>query len=265
MVRVTLVGSGSRGNSMIVEFSETRIAVDAGYGHRVLASRLNAAGIAPRSVGTCVLTHEHIDHVRGASKARDRWDWHLVATGATLAGFRARATPNATELAHGQPYNVQDVRVTLISVPHDAAAPSAVLLEDVRSGIRVGVAYDLGQVPAALRRAFAGVDVLVLEANHDVAMLRAGPYPVSLQNRIVGARGHLSNDQSAEFAASIAHRGLRAVVLAHLSEQNNTPRIAHARVAHELRRTPFRGVLVTADQDNACAVGDYAPEQLSLL
>jgi phosphoribosyl 1,2-cyclic phosphodiesterase len=261
-----VLGSGSRGNALIVDIGGVRIGVDAGFGVRTTAKRMRAAGLSPQSIDACVITHEHLDHAQGALAARDKWRWHLISTEPTFAAIGApNATARMMPVGYEEPVRVGDARVTLLKVSHDAVAPSAVLIENMVTGIRVGVAQDLGEIPAGLADAFAHLDILVMEANHDVGMLRAGPYPVSVQDRVAGAFGHLSNAQSAEFIARVAHRGLRAVVLAHLSEQNNTPDIARTAVAQRLRGTEFRGKLITAKQDSGCAVGSARVDQLQLL
>lgn len=265
-MRVTVLGSGSRGNALVVDCGGVRIGVDAGFGIRTTAKRMRAAGLAPQSVDACVITHEHVDHAQGALAMRDKWRWTLISTAPTFGAIGAgNATARISAVEYEEPVTIGDARVTLLKVSHDAAAPSAVLIENMVTGARVGVAQDLGEIPPGLADAFAHLDILVMEANHDVGMLRAGPYPPVVQDRIISAVGHLSNTQSAEFIARVAHRGLRAIVLAHLSEQNNTPDIARAAVAHRLRGTEFRGTLVTARQDSGCAVGSKRMDQLQLL
>ena len=264
-MRLTIVASGSKGNALVIDFGSTRIAVDAGFGGRGLARRMRDVGIAPESISACIVTHEHFDHARGALAARKKWRWTLAATPATLDAIGAtRARERSVPLDYGCRGSFGDAEVTLIQVSHDAVAPAAVLVEDSVSGARIGIAYDLGVVPATLATAFAALDVLVIEANHDIGMLRAGPYPPMLQDRIAGSQGHLSNFQAALFAREMVHPGLRAIVLAHLSENNNTPQLARESVGRQLRRTQFRGKLGAAMQERAVAVGDVKEIQLRL-
>jgi phosphoribosyl 1,2-cyclic phosphodiesterase len=263
-MRLTVLGSGSRGNALVVETSGTRICVDAGFGRRALARRSKAARIPHDSISACIITHEHLDHSQGALAVNSKWHWPLIATPQTLAAVYADNAYRVTAAAYGQSVVVGNVRVTLLRVSHDAAEPAAVLVEDCTNGARIGIAYDLGYATDDLATAFQRLDLLVIEANHDSGMLRAGPYPPVLQERVAGPRGHLSNVQAARFAARVAHRGLRAIVLAHLSEQNNTPSLARASVAQALRATSFRGTLVAASQDSVCAVGDESSAQLRL-
>jgi phosphoribosyl 1,2-cyclic phosphodiesterase len=265
-VRVAVLGSGSRGNAIVVEFGITRILVDAGFGPRILTKRCRSAGLRPETISACVVTHEHIDHARGVRQAQRRWGWTVVSTRPTLdaVGVKLPST-RVCAARHREPVTIGDVRITLLPITHDAVSPSAVLVEHTPSGARVGVAHDLGAIPDDLPAAFERLDILVLEANHDVGLLRTGPYPPFLQDRILGRNGHLSNPQAARFAADVAHKDMRAMVLAHLREHNNPPQIARAAVARALRASPFRGQLVTAAQDAACAVGDRQDDQLRLL
>lgn len=246
-MRVTLLGSGSRGNAIVVEGSGGRVLVDAGFPPRTLASRLQAAGIAPASIEALLLTHEHVDHARGAAAAVARWGWPVVATPGTLGAVwpaepgagPARASGVALR-AGGPQALVGGFEVAAIAVPHDAAEPVALLLTDRASGCRVGIALDLGAVPEPLAAAFQRVDVLVVESNHDEALLAQGPYPWPLKQRIRGGHGHLSNHAAARLAVRCAHRGLRAVVLAHLSEVNNRPALALACTRDALRGAGWR-------------------------
>jgi phosphoribosyl 1,2-cyclic phosphodiesterase len=221
-VQVSVLGSGSRGNALLVESGDTRVLVDCGFGPRAIARRLALLHRAPESIDALVLTHEHTDHAQGAMKACAKWGWPLYATAGTLAALPAPLSP-VRVIAHGQPWSVGTLDGCSIAVPHDAADCAALRFDNRATGQRVGVALDLGHVPAGLAAFFALSDLLVIEANHDLAMLHAGPYPRRLKERIRGRRGHLDNGAAAELIAHCAHRGLRGVVLAHLSETNNAP------------------------------------------
>jgi phosphoribosyl 1,2-cyclic phosphodiesterase len=133
------------------------------------------------------------------------------------------------------------MEIRAFDIPHDAAAPSAFLITSLASGERAGIAHDLGEVPDALVAGFRGSELLLIEANHDVEMLRNGPYPPRLQERIRGRFGHLSNAQSAEWAVACAGPATRDIVLLHLSEQNNTPEVAERTLRVDLARARFRG------------------------
>lgn len=254
-MRVWILGSGSRGNAIVLDAGRTRVLVDCGYPPRTLAGRMRACGIAPESVCALIITHEHGDHVRGAAKGASKWGWTVYASAGTARA--SRRLSGASTFRAGAALHIGDVTVQTVRIAHDAADPVALVACDERSGIRAAIAHDLGAPTDALRRAISGVDVLVLEANHDEGMLRAGPYPPFLQARISGGRGHLSNRFAAGLARQTAHAGLRDVVLAHLSEQNNTPATAHRAVAAALRGTRFRGRLTPAAQDAPC--GPFGP------
>lgn len=237
MLTITVLGSGSRGNAILVDGSEGSVLVDAGFGARALARRFEAAGRTPHEVGALLLSHEHVDHACGAGVASARWRWPVYATTPTLA---ALATTDGAP-AHTVPLEsglvVCGLRVEHVSVPHDAADCRALVLTDERSGARVGVVLDCGGVAPHLATFLDRLDLLVLESNHDETMLAQGPYPWPLKQRIRGGRGHLSNSAAGELARACVHRGLRGLVLAHLSETNNTPDVALASMRSALTGT----------------------------
>jgi len=156
---------------------------------------------------------------------------------------RTILTPRKSEVTIG------DFRLETVPVSHDANEPIAVIVTSLGEGSRAGIVYDLGHVTETIYRALDKLDLLVIEANHDEGMLRAGPYPPSLQARIRGKFGHLSNTAAAQTAMQCIHSGLNNIVLAHLSEQNNTPRVAMSTVGDSLRKSRFKGRLTAASQD----------------
>lgn len=167
----------------------------------------------------------------------------MHAIGATLDALRSGSggCPTVTStLSFATEGEVCGFRVHSVAVPHDAAACASFVLTDEASGARVGIALDLGHVPEALPLALARCDLLVLESNHDERMLADGPYPWPLKQRVGGQLGHLSNGVAAALAAGAAHKGLRGIMLAHLSETNNTPDVALQRTRDALRRSGWR-------------------------
>ncbi len=253
-MRVSVLGSGSRGNAILIDAGSTRVLVDAGFGVRTLARRLADVGCAPESISALVLTHEHVDHSQGALAACARWNWPLFATAGTLANLPTPLVP-VRMIAHGQSWSIGDLVGTSSPVPHDAADCAALVFEHAAHGARAGIALDLGHIPEGLVAAFERLDVLVIEANHDRQQLLAGPYPWMLKQRILGPHGHLGNDGAAEFVARCAHRGLRTVLLAHLSETNNSPALAVDAVRTALRR---RGRLAARAPDQVFAASQRA-------
>src|SRR4051812_6538178 len=270
-MKLWILGSGSSGNSVLVETERSRILVDAGFSPRVLKQRLAHAGVAPESIEAVVVTHEHTDHIKGVAKAAHKWGWTIVSTAGTRmmcpdwSQLRTILTPRKSTVVVG------DFQLETVPVSHDANEPIAVIATSLGDGARAGIVYDLGHVTETISRALDKLDILVIEANHDEGMLRAGPYPPSLQARIRGKFGHLSNCDAGRLASSSIHRGLNNIVLAHLSEKNNTPRTALGTVGDALRRARFRGRLTAASQDKVVgpiSVGggsvNSAPVQLAL-
>lgn len=201
------------------------------------------------------MTHEHIDHVKGIAQAVAKWHWPVYSTRGTLNGIRDLPTERQHALAYGKRKTIGDCEIELVRVPHDAAQPAAVVITATRSGARIGVATDLGHVPDELGAAFERLDFLVFESNHDEEMLRNGPYPPFLQERIACDTGHLSNRQTGTLLQRVAHRGLRHVLLAHLSQQNNEPAVALGAAKSVLGKTAFRGTLGCAAQDSTTFPG----------
>jgi phosphoribosyl 1,2-cyclic phosphodiesterase len=249
-MRLWVLGSGSSGNAVLIETAHTRILVDAGFAPRVLKKRLAVAGVAPESIEAVVVTHEHTDHIKGVASAARKWGWTVVCTAGTRmmcpewAELRTILTPCRSTVVVG------DFHLQTVPVSHDANEPIAVIVTSLAEGARAGIVYDLGHVTEGVSRALDKLDMLVIESNHDEGMLRTGPYPPSLQARIRGRFGHLSNRDAAHAASQSIHSGLNNIVLAHLSEQNNTPRTALGTVGDSLRRARFKGRLTAAAQDN---------------
>ena len=248
-MKLWVLGSGSSGNAILVETARSRILVDAGFAPRVLKHRLAVAGVTPESIEAVVVTHEHTDHMKGVAAAARKWGWTIVSTAGTRmmcpdwAGLSSILTPRKSSVVIG------DFYLETVPVSHDAIEPIGVIVTSLAEGARAGIIYDLGHVTETVFKALDKLDILVLEANHDEAMLRAGPYPPSLQRRISGHFGHLSNRVAARTASQCIHVGLNNIVLAHLSEKNNNPRTALDTVGDALRRGRFKGRLTASSQD----------------
>jgi phosphoribosyl 1,2-cyclic phosphodiesterase len=231
-VRLCVLASGSGGNCAWVEAGGARVLVDAGLSLRETRRRCAQAGLDLRDLTDIVLTHEHADHCFGAAAIARKLGARVHATRGTLRSLRD-APPQ--ELCFPIPKDGilllgGGLRVTAIPVPHDATDPVAYCFEESQGGgrrVRAAVVTDLGCAPRKVVQALRGLDALVLEMNHEERLLLEGPYPPSLKRRVKSDVGHLSNAQGAKFLGQALHAGLRHVVLAHLSEHNNTP--AHAR------------------------------------
>lgn len=254
-MRIWILGSGSRGNAVLVESGESRLLIDAGFGVRELGARLKHIGVDPKSIESCLLTHEHTDHVKGARSAMKRWGWTVYATHGTATASRLRGA-SVRRFAPGETIRFAAMTVETTATPHDARQSVGFVVTGRTSGVRAGFFYDFGRVSAAIASACRDLDMLILESNHDEDMLRAGPYPPWLQARIASTTGHLSNRGAAALARSIASRRLKYLVLAHLSEHNNLPSLALKSMRTALTRTAFRGTVTTAKQD--LVVGPFA-------
>ncbi len=249
-MRLTVLGSGSRGNALLVEADGAALLVDAGFSFKDLKQRCDAAGCDPASVHAIVLTHEHGDHARGAGRAAAAWRVPVAASRGTLHALEGRLplTPPPIPLHAARARAIGPFTVTAYPTAHDAAEPVMLVVEDAQ-GWRLGVAYDVGTPTTALRHALRGLDALVVETNHDEVMLRASGYPPSVRARIAGHSGHLSNRQAALLIAEAVHADLGAVVLAHLSDRCNTREAALREVRTALRGSVFGGRIVVAAQD----------------
>ena len=268
-MRAWTLGSGSSGNALLLESGAHRILIDCGFGPRAIVTRLKAIGVDPESISALLLTHEHVDHAQGAERAQKKFRWPVYASAGTLGMLRDIEARWRRPLAAGSTTLLDGFSIDAIAVPHDAASPLAFAITATANGARVGVAHDLGAVPDALVEAFQRCDALCVEANHDVEMLRNGPYPRALQERIRGGRGHISNAACGALAATIAGPTLRAVTLLHLSEVNNTPAHAERTVADHLRRAGYRGPVQAAARRSpapafALSARTYVSVQLSL-
>lgn len=248
-MRLWLLGSGSRGNAIVIEHGSSCVLIDAGLGPRTLCSRLTGVGIAPQSILALVLTHEHLDHVRGARALARRFDWPVYATRGTHSRLAALRHCRREVIEPASPASVDGMTIEPWRISHDAAEPVALFITAHDTGERAVVAYDLGYVSSGLAEACTHVDIVVVESNHDEGMLRAGPYPPSVQARIAGPHGHLSNRAAGILIRHAATRRAKHVVLAHLSETNNSPEVALGTARRSLAGAAFGGTLIAASQD----------------
>lgn len=229
-MRFASLGSGSRGNALLVECAGTRILVDCGFGPRTVAKRLARLGVAVDEIDAVLLTHEHSDHVAGV----DTWvrrQTAVFATHGTLTAI-ALAGEKVCVIDSHAGFVVGDLEIEAFPIPHDAREPVQYVLSD---GVRrLGIVTDAGHVTRHMVNTLSGCDALVVECNHDAEMLAAGRYPASLKKRISGRFGHLDNRAAAGLIASLPTDRLQHVVAAHLSQENNTPDLARAALAEVL-------------------------------
>ena len=240
-IRLTVLGSGSGGNATLIDAGGVRLLLDAGFSCRNLVQRLRFTGVEPDGIDAVLVTHEHADHVAGASDFGRSFGVPIYCTRATAraAGLLADGCDVRTVRA-GDPFDVGALRIAPFVVPHDAVETVGFLL--AHGGGRVGYATDLGHGPDSVRQGLRDCDLLVVESNHDVGMLQNGPYPELVKRRVLGPHGHLDNEAAADLLGDVVCERTQAVVLAHLSRTNNRPdlalRAARRRLEEHGRRVP---------------------------
>jgi len=259
-VRVATLGSGSRGNSVYLECGRTRLLVDAGFSGSEIARRLEILGVPAGSIAAVVVTHEHRDHTAGIGIAARRWDWPLYLTPATQRACASllRGSETIRHYEGEVPFRVGEALVHPASTCHDAADPVALTIVDETTGLKVGIATDLGRATTPVRNALSGCHFVVLESNHDEVLLRESPYPWSVKQRIGGSRGHLSNRLAADLAVDLLHPSLGGFLLAHVSDECNAPGTAVETTRSRLARRGYRGIVDVAMQDGPSALYDVA-------
>ncbi len=225
-LRVCVLASGSKANSFFMECEDTRILIDVGIGIRGLPAVLSGIGERMERISAAFITHEHTDHVRGLPRFLERSRAKLFAAEGTLHAIDPMIpVPYKSEVVGSEPVEFGPFVVRGFSIPHDAADPLA--YEICAGGHRVVVATDLGEVPAPLAAALSHASLALFESNHDEQLLLDGSYPEELKVRIASPLGHLSNKQCAAALTGCRGNGLRHVILAHISEENNRPDLAH--------------------------------------
>ena len=256
-MKLWMLGSGSGGNAVLLECDDSRVLVDAGFAPRTLAQRLAAIDVAPASIEACIITHAHGDHVKGAASGSRKWGWALHATPGAASECPELVEAGVQLFAPGDRIALSRMDIDTHPVPHDAADTIGAVVTARSSGARAGICYDVGHVTDPVRAICKDVDILVLESNHDEGMLRSGPYPYIVQQRIAGDHGHLSNREAARLARDSVTRALHHVVLAHLSQKCNDHGVARGAVNGGLTHAGYKGHLTTALQH--APVGPFLP------
>jgi phosphoribosyl 1,2-cyclic phosphodiesterase len=255
---VAPLGSGSAGNAYYFESDGTSILVDAGYGPKETARRLEQIGRAINSLKAIVLTHEHYDHIRGAETIARKLSIPIYLTRGTLEA--STIDPNETRIIvfeNNSTFAVGELNVHACRTVHDASDPACFVIE-ARDGTRVGIASDLGYVDDAVLRHLRRCDGLFFESNHDLDMLRMGTYPWSLKRRIMSRVGHLSNDDSMSAVQRMIDGDLKTLCMIHLSQKNNHQSIVRDMAARLLARSGAQLELGIAQQFDATGVFEIA-------
>src|SRR5215471_15719590 len=232
-MRMTVLASGSRGNSAVISSANASILVDAGISCRETLKRMKTVGEDPQRLKAIVISHEHNDHIAGLQVLARKLQIPVYITEATYQSWRrvtrdAEGRPAKLERREhfhaGRSFSVADIAITSFTIPHDAADPCGFTFK--ADGIKIGVVTDLGYLPFSVKDHLRRCDGLMIESNHDVEMLRNGPYPWMVKQRVMSRVGHLSNTALAEFFAKDYDAQAAFLVLAHLSEHNNHPELA---------------------------------------
>ena len=232
-MKVCALASGSKGNAIYIQAGETKVLIDAGLSGREIRRRLAGIGVHGEDLSAIVVSHEHVDHTRGLGVLSRQLNLPVYINNPTLSHLKGKEIKgDVREFESGVPFSVEDLSFQPFSVPHDAADPVGFTVEFEEC--RIGIATDLGFATRLVIERLKKCDLLILEFNHDEEMLKSGPYPWELKQRIKGRLGHLSNRQAGALLEEIHHGGLRHLILFHMSETNNHPQ----RATEEVSRFP---------------------------
>ena len=259
-LRVSILASGSSGNITLLETQRTRLLVDCGLGKRETLARLAAVELNIDHIDGILITHEHFDHCNGLPQMLGLWKAPLYVTEQTMDALN-RALPDrlakrlrgVETIQTGQHFTIGDIDVHAFQIPHDAADPIGFTFRN--NGTKMALVTDLGYMPELVKVHLRDADCLLLESNHDLDMLKVGPYPWVVKQRVLSRTGHLSNHAVSEYLSDPEGFDARAryLILAHLSLENNNPDLARLSAEEALNRRPpecaFHGELMIATQD----------------
>jgi phosphoribosyl 1,2-cyclic phosphodiesterase len=252
-LKVCVLASGSSGNATFVAAGRTRILVDAGLSFRELSRRLAEIGEDLKGLDGVLITHEHSDHVGGLPVLAKRHPVPIYLTHRTAPTIDWNgAVPHVETFQAGSRFSIGDIDVDSFTIPHDAADPVAFAFR--AEGVRIGIVTDLGYIPESVKYQLQGTDLLILESNHDLEMLRVGPYPWPVKQRVMGRNGHLSNDDMERFVREDMDSRTATLVLAHLSENNNFPAQVRLVAEQALASRSLSIKLVIAEQRRSTEV-----------
>lgn len=240
-MRMCSIVSGSSGNCIYIGSDTTHILIDAGISGKRTEEGLNKLGLSMADVSAVLVSHEHADHIQGLGVLARKYHKNICCTKGTRDAILQDGKVGKidedlfSEVYADEKFTIGDLQITPIKISHDAAQPVAYKISHGTK--RCAVVTDLGYYDDYIVESLRGVNVLLLEANHDVNMLQVGPYPYYLKQRILGQRGHLSNESCGQLMCKLAHKDLQAVVLGHLSKENNLPELAYETVRSEMVMT----------------------------
>lgn len=225
-MRFCSLGSGSKGNALLVQSEQTCILIDNGFSVRETERRLALRGINTADITAVLVTHEHSDHINGVGPFARKFNIPVYGTKGTLSSSRLGELPSSMIFNCHTSFAIDDLEINPFPVPHDASEPCQFVIGDGRR--RLGVLTDTGSSTPHIEETLSGVDALMLECNHDLDMLEQGDYPYHVKIRVAGNYGHLNNTQAAQLIMNIDTSGLQHIVAAHISEKHNTPELAQS-------------------------------------
>ncbi|WP_020210514.1 MBL fold metallo-hydrolase [Gilvimarinus chinensis] len=219
-MRFASLGSGSKGNSTLIEWSGGALLLDCGFSVKETEARLQRLGRSAKDLTAVIVTHEHTDHIKGVAALARRFKMPVYMTPGTFYSRDHGLIPELRLIENYQRFSLHGLEVEPVAVPHDAREPAQFVFR--YSGVSLGVLTDLGNISPHVEKCYCDCDALILEANHDPLMLAGGPYPPSLKQRVGGLWGHLSNQQAAGFLQRVNTSRLQHLVVAHISQKNNS-------------------------------------------
>lgn len=237
-MRLLSIASGSSGNCIYIGDDTTHILIDAGISGKRIEAGLNSIGVSGKDLDAVFVTHEHGDHIGGLGVMARKFEVPIYATGGTIAGIHAVRTIGDIDeqlfqaIRKKENISIGTLTIQAIAVSHDTIDP--VCYKVTNGSSTVAVATDMGYYDAEIVENLKGLDAVLLEANHDVNMVQVGPYPYYLKQRVLGKKGHLSNENAGRLLGEIAHDDLKHILLGHLSKENNLPELAHEAVRLEI-------------------------------
>ncbi len=245
MISIGTLCSGSKGNCTLVKYRDTALLVDAGRSTKYIREALCSLGMVPEDIGAIFLTHSHTDHTSALKVWCSHYGTPVHASGAVCDALRGKCGEALVRHSILFEERIGDITVKSFATDHDSYGSVGYRFETDEGS--VGIATDLGHVTDGVRRGLCGCSAAVIESNHDVDMLLSGPYPYELKQRILSRFGHLSNESGAEFARFLADNGTSRLMLAHISEINNTPELAYRASASALADISERVELAVAE------------------
>jgi phosphoribosyl 1,2-cyclic phosphodiesterase len=245
-LKVCVLASSSSGNSVFIGTEHTRLLIDAGLSRKEVVARLQAIGECADALDAVLITHEHSDHVCGLIPLLKKHKLPVYVSWLTAPTMAwGDFEPRLESFMAGEHFRIGDIEVDTFTIPHDAVDPVGFCIQ--ADGVRVGVVTDLGYMPDSVKFHLRGAEFLLLESNHDNEMLKVGPYPWSVKQRVMGRNGHLSNDMVSQFILDGMDGCLKTLVLGHLSEHNNHPAIVHMQALQALERRGLAPNLVVSE------------------